>query len=35
VNDIEGRLAKLGLVLPAPMKPPGNFKLVTIHAGVA
>jgi enamine deaminase RidA (YjgF/YER057c/UK114 family) len=35
VNGIEGRLAKLGLVLPAPMNPPGNFKLVNIHAGVA
>jgi len=35
VNRIEGRLAELGLVLPAPMNPPGNFKLVNIHAGVA
>jgi len=35
VNRIEGRLAELGLVLPAPMNPPGNFKLVNVHAGVA
>jgi enamine deaminase RidA (YjgF/YER057c/UK114 family) len=35
VKGIEGRLAELGLVLPAPMNPPGNFKLVNIHAGVA
>ena len=35
MKGIEGRLAELGLVLPAPMNPPGNFKLVNIHAGVA
>jgi len=35
VSRIEGRLAELGLVLPAPMNPPGNFKLVNVHAGVA
>ena len=35
MNGIEGRLAELGLVLPAPMNPPGNFKLVNVHAGVA
>ncbi len=35
MNGIEGRLEELGLVLPAPMNPPGNFKLVNIHAGVA
>ena len=35
MNRIEGRLAELGLVLPAPMNPPGNFKLVNVHAGVA
>ena len=35
MNRIVGRLAELGLVLPAPMNPPGNFKLVNIHAGVA
>ena len=32
---IEGRLRELGLVLPEPMKPPGNFDLVTVHGGVA
>ena len=35
MKGIEGRLAELGLVLPAPMNPPGNFKLVNVHAGVA
>lgn len=35
MSRIEGRLADLGLVLPEPMKPPGNFKLVTVHAGIA
>jgi enamine deaminase RidA (YjgF/YER057c/UK114 family) len=35
MSRIEGRLAELGLVLPEPMKPPGNFKLVIVHAGVA
>lgn len=32
---IEARLGKLGLVLPEPMNPPGNFELVTVHGGVA
>ena len=35
MSRIEGRLAELGLVQPAPMNPPGNFKLVNVHAGVA
>jgi enamine deaminase RidA (YjgF/YER057c/UK114 family) len=35
MDRIEERLQKLGLVLPAPMDPPGNFELVTVHAGVA
>jgi enamine deaminase RidA (YjgF/YER057c/UK114 family) len=35
VGRIEGRLQELGLVLPAPMDPPGNFELVTVHGGVA
>lgn len=35
MSRIEGRLEELGLVLPAPMNPPGNFKLVNVHAGVA
>jgi len=32
---IEDRLRELGLALPAPMDPPGNFELVTVHGGVA
>jgi hypothetical protein len=35
VARIEERLQELGLALPAPMDPPGNFKLVKIHAGIA
>ena len=34
MGRIEARLEELGLVLPAPMKPPGNFKLVKVHAGI-
>lgn len=32
---IDARLEELGLKLPTPMAPPGNFELVTIHAGIA
>ena len=32
---IESRLAELGLKLPAPLKPPGNFELVKLHGGLA
>jgi enamine deaminase RidA (YjgF/YER057c/UK114 family) len=35
VGRIDQRLEELGLVLPAPMEPPGNFELVTVHNGVA
>jgi len=35
MGRIDERLDELGLVLPAPMAPPGNFELVTVHAGVA
>jgi enamine deaminase RidA (YjgF/YER057c/UK114 family) len=35
VGRIDGRLEDLGLVLPAPMEPPGTFELVTVHGGVA
>jgi enamine deaminase RidA (YjgF/YER057c/UK114 family) len=35
VGRIDGRLEDLGLVLPAPMGPPGTFELVTVHGGVA
>jgi enamine deaminase RidA (YjgF/YER057c/UK114 family) len=31
---IEDRLPELGLTLPEPMKPPGNFRLVAVHDGV-
>ena len=35
MSCVEARLQELGLVLPAPMDPPGNFKLVNVHAGLA
>ena len=35
MGRIEDRLEELGLVLPEPMDPPGNFSLVTVHRGVA
>jgi enamine deaminase RidA (YjgF/YER057c/UK114 family) len=35
VGQIERRLEELGLVLPAPMEPPGNFKLVNVYEGLA
>jgi enamine deaminase RidA (YjgF/YER057c/UK114 family) len=35
MSRIEARLEELGLVLPAPMDPPGNFKLVNVHEGLA
>ena len=35
MGRIETRLAELGLVLPEPMAPPGNFKLVNVHEGLA
>ena len=35
MRGIEDRLEELGLVLPAPMDPPGNFELVTVYAGIA
>jgi enamine deaminase RidA (YjgF/YER057c/UK114 family) len=35
MGRIDTRLQELGLVLPAPMDPPGSFDLVTMHAGVA
>jgi enamine deaminase RidA (YjgF/YER057c/UK114 family) len=35
VGRIEARLQAAGLVLPAPMDPPGNFEPVTVHAGIA
>jgi hypothetical protein len=35
MGRIEARLQELGLTLPQPMDPPGNFELVTVDAGVA
>jgi enamine deaminase RidA (YjgF/YER057c/UK114 family) len=35
VGHVETRLEELGLVLPTPMDPPGNFKLVNVHGGLA
>lgn len=32
---IEAKLEALGLTLPAPLVPPGNFQLVKLHAGLA
>ncbi len=32
---IEARLEQMGHVLPAPLVPPGNFQLVTLHGGLA
>lgn len=32
---IEQQLEAIGLTLPAPLKPPGNFELVTVHGGLA
>ncbi len=35
MSRVEARLEELGLVLPGPMNPPGNFKLVNVHGGIA
>ena len=35
MGRIDERLQELGLVLPKPMDPPGNFELVTVHRGLA
>jgi enamine deaminase RidA (YjgF/YER057c/UK114 family) len=35
MGRIEDRLQELGIELPAPMDPPGNFELVTVHGGIA
>ena len=35
MGRIEDQLRAMGLALPAPMDPPGNFELVTVHAGIA
>jgi enamine deaminase RidA (YjgF/YER057c/UK114 family) len=35
MGAIESRIAELGLALPSPMAPPGNFQLVNVHDGLA
>jgi enamine deaminase RidA (YjgF/YER057c/UK114 family) len=35
MGRIEARIEALGLTLPAPMDPPGNFKLVNVHGELA
>lgn len=35
MSRVEARLRELGVTLPAPMDPPGNFELVTVDAGIA
>ncbi len=35
MSRVEARLEELGLVLPAPMNPPGSFRLVNVHGGLA
>jgi hypothetical protein len=35
MGRIDDRLQALDLTLPAPMDPPGNFELVTLHDGIA
>ena len=35
MGRIESRLEELGLTLPAPLVPPGNFQLVKVHGGLA
>jgi enamine deaminase RidA (YjgF/YER057c/UK114 family) len=32
---LEAKLEQLGLTLPAPLEPPGNFQLVKVHRGLA
>ena len=32
---IEAKLEAMGLTLPAPLQPPGNFELVKVHSGLA
>jgi enamine deaminase RidA (YjgF/YER057c/UK114 family) len=35
MGGIDDRLRELGLTLPKPMAAPGNFELVSVHAGIA
>lgn len=32
---LEAKLEQLGLTLPAPLEPPGNFRPVKVHGGLA
>ncbi len=32
---VEAKLEQLGLTLPAPLEPPGNFQLIKVHGGLA
>jgi hypothetical protein len=32
---IEAKLDEMGLTLPAPLTPPGNFQLIKVHGGLA
>jgi enamine deaminase RidA (YjgF/YER057c/UK114 family) len=32
---VERRLGELGLTLPTPPAPPGNFELIKVHNGLA
>lgn len=34
MGQIEGRLDELGLTLPTPLTPPGNFQLIKVHDGL-
>ena len=35
MSRVESRLDELGLQLPHPLEPPGNFELVKVHNGLA
>ena len=35
MSRIEAQLRELGLRLPEPLVPPGNFRLVKVHGGIA
>jgi enamine deaminase RidA (YjgF/YER057c/UK114 family) len=35
MGGIDDRLTELGLSLPQPLEPPGNFELVKVHGGLA
>lgn len=32
---IEAKLEQMGITLPAPLVPPGNFQLIKVHGGLA